>query len=255
VARLLYGGTPADFAVALGSSVQIPDVIPEATGRTALIPEGAVVFNVYDSVDGNQVTDLLDESGSPISTVSTSTELGDLGRVPAFYGPDNYTADLWLTTDSTVYYRIPPSTTDLFTRLATAEANLDALTQQMLPRALETAGASVPNITTAQVIATLAFNQKAGKRYRVTAMPNGSASTIGTLIRLHVREDNISGAVVRGAITEFEAVTTSSQTALLIREYLATQTGPKTLVVVAEAQGGQYTTFSSQSWYTVDPVP
>ncbi|HEX6969099.1 MAG TPA: hypothetical protein VF174_09855 [Micromonosporaceae bacterium] len=127
MARLLYGGTPADFAVALGSSVQIPDVIPEATGRTALIPEGAVVFNVYDSVDGNQVTDLLDESGSPISTVSTSVELGDLGRVPAFYGPDNYTADLWLTTDGTVYYRIPPSTTDLFVRLAAAEENLAQL--------------------------------------------------------------------------------------------------------------------------------
>ncbi len=121
MARLMYGGTPADFAIALGDTVVIPGTVPEANGRVALIPEASVTFQVYDAAGGSPVTDLQLPGGPPITEVQSSAEPESLGTIPVFFGPDGYTADLWLSADTTTFYRMAPSTADLHDRVADLE--------------------------------------------------------------------------------------------------------------------------------------
>lgn len=127
MARLLYGATPADFAVALGESAPIPGVTPEVTGKVTLIPETAVVFLVYETAGGTQVTDLELPGGIPVSQVESSPEPATLGTIPPFYGPDGWTGDLWVSADATAYYRLPPSTEDLHERVAAVETAISGL--------------------------------------------------------------------------------------------------------------------------------
>jgi hypothetical protein len=127
VARLLYGGTPADFAVALGASEVIPGSDPAANARPALLPEDSVTFLIYDGPGGTQITDLLDASLLPITEVSTSEDLDTLASVPVFYGPDLYTDDLWASADATNFYRLAPSTATAYERLLTVETDVATL--------------------------------------------------------------------------------------------------------------------------------
>lgn len=127
MARLLYGGTPADFAVALGESVPVPDSSPAIDGRVALLPETSAVFDVYDEPGGTQITDLLDTDLVPITALSSSDNLANLGAIERFYAPDGWTADLYLTSDGTTFYRVTPSTDDLYDRVETLETAVSTL--------------------------------------------------------------------------------------------------------------------------------
>lgn len=127
MARLWYGGTPADFAVALGASVAIPDSSPAANGRVALLPETAVAFQVYDDDGGSAVTDLLGADGLPITELTSSTDDANLGAFPRFQGPDGWVDDLYASSDGTTFYRLPPSTDTLYDRVAVVETAVDTL--------------------------------------------------------------------------------------------------------------------------------
>lgn len=125
----MFGGTPADFAVALGTAITIPGSDPAANGRPALLPEDSAEFLVYDSVGGSQVTDLIaGDEVTPIASVTTSEDLAALAQVPVFFGPDGHEADLWLSSDAETFLRVPPSTETLFERVAVVETDLGGLT-------------------------------------------------------------------------------------------------------------------------------
>lgn len=127
MARLIFGGTLADFAVALGASVEIPDSSPPADGRPALIPEVAVTLEVYEAPNGSQVTDLQTDGGLPITELTTSTDAATLGTIPRFLGPDGWDADLYVTADGENFMRVPPSTDELHERVTTVEGALTAV--------------------------------------------------------------------------------------------------------------------------------
>src|SRR5574343_1673795 len=75
MARLLYGNSPADFAVS-----------------TSGLPVSGAVLTVWTAVTGGtQVTDLTDYLGTA-STVVTSDSAG----LVRFYGPDGVDDTLWL---------------------------------------------------------------------------------------------------------------------------------------------------------------
>ena len=79
MARTLYGGSPADVIAQV--SADDGDYAPATATLTA-----------WDALsDGTQLTDLTTADGTPVSVVTPD----GLGRV-LFYGPDGYTAPIWL---------------------------------------------------------------------------------------------------------------------------------------------------------------
>ena len=75
MARLLYGGSPADFTTDGGGRIVPNEPVTVWTAR----------------VDGTQVTDLLDIDFQPIDELRSGAD----GSV-LFYGPNNTDATLWL---------------------------------------------------------------------------------------------------------------------------------------------------------------
>lgn len=147
MARLRYYPTPADFAIGFGESVPLLDadgVTPisgNPTGRLAAVPEASVSFQVCTTEDiADVTTDLLDGDGTPITVWSTSTDFVTLGRGPILQGPDNHVGPLYLTSDAGVtFYRIEPDSTEVYARLAAAEAALAAFPTTALSDWSETA--------------------------------------------------------------------------------------------------------------------
>lgn len=101
MARTFYGGSPADVIAQVSSDDG--DYAPATAEMTAWTA----------ATGGTQITDLLDVSSSPIVTVTPDA----LGRV-RFYGPDNYSAAIWLQTSGGVRWRIDPA--DMASRLNAA---------------------------------------------------------------------------------------------------------------------------------------
>jgi hypothetical protein len=134
VARLRYYPTPADFGLGFGEEVPLLDEagapIGELVGRTAVVPSASISFQVCTSDDfGDLTTDLLDGEGAAITVWSTSEDFVTLGRGPILQGPDDHVGPLYLTPDAgTTFYRIEPDSTEVYARLAAAEAALADLT-------------------------------------------------------------------------------------------------------------------------------
>lgn len=133
---LLYGGTPADFAVAQGATTDILDengdpVEPDPTGNpgvfaqgtTALLPLDAVTFQVYDGVGGTQVTELYSyPEQDEITEITSATDYDERATFPLFFGPDTHEGDLYASADGATFYRLSPATDTLFTRLGAIES-------------------------------------------------------------------------------------------------------------------------------------
>jgi hypothetical protein len=82
--RHVFGQGPSDWTFSVG------------TGNAAVLA-GGVVLTFWDSATGGtQYTDLLDASGTPITTVTTANGTGSLpiGTIPRFSGPDGVRA-MW----------------------------------------------------------------------------------------------------------------------------------------------------------------
>lgn len=167
MARLLYGGSPADFAVALGTSTTIPGSSPTADGRAALIPEDSVTLEVYTDPDEDPTTDLLNETGDPITEVATSTDDGALGTIPRFQGPEGWSGDLYLSSDATHFFRLAPSTDSLFDRVTVIEGNVAGLSLDDL------VDVSLAGGTTGQVL-----TRQTDGSYAPAAAGSGSVSSV-----------------------------------------------------------------------------
>lgn len=89
MARKLYGASPADYFIAADGSP-----VPGATA------------NVYNAITGgSQITDLQN-----ISLVAVTQVVADSFGGFRFYGPDGYTAELWVQAPGgTLRYRVDPS--------------------------------------------------------------------------------------------------------------------------------------------------
>lgn len=120
-------------------------------------------------------------------------------------------------------------------------------------RVASTAGISVSNVTTETVIATLTFQQVTGRVYEVLAIISGAVSATTATVSLSVRENNISGVFVQ-QLSSMTIPSTGTRTIHIIREYVANETGQKTLVVTAACSGGDFDVFSSNSRYSVKCV-
>lgn len=82
--RHMYGQGPADWTFSVG------------TGNAAVLA-GAINITFYNqATGGTQYTDLLDASGSPITSVTSSNGSSGLpvGTIPLFFGPDGVTT-MW----------------------------------------------------------------------------------------------------------------------------------------------------------------
>lgn len=79
MARHWFGETPADVVVAPGDQVEVQALL----GYHAVLAPG-VVLHCYDYETGDRLLDLLDSTGTPVTTVTTSSD----GRIPRFRGPD-----------------------------------------------------------------------------------------------------------------------------------------------------------------------
>lgn len=103
MARLQYGGTPGDVIVA---KVPMTDDNDDVQDIAALA--GGIPLQVWDSLTGGeQFTDLLDLQAQTLAggLVVTTAD----GRLPYFYGPDLYTADLYVADPvSAARYRVTP---------------------------------------------------------------------------------------------------------------------------------------------------
>ena len=100
MARTLYGGRPGDTVVslfALGSR-KLLSLPTDLNGDPT-----SVTLTVYDAAAGTQVTDLVAADGvTAITAVAATTE----GQIPAFFGPDEYTDDVWLKDPEGDYTRL-----------------------------------------------------------------------------------------------------------------------------------------------------
>lgn len=129
--RLIYGGTPADFVIAQGAAADVVDDEGAATedqGAAVLLPLEAVSFTAYtDAGLSSSTTDLLDEGGTPMESVSQSTEFDTRGTIPRFQGPDGHEGPLWLSADGVTGYRLEPESDTLYTRVGEVEGAVTSL--------------------------------------------------------------------------------------------------------------------------------
>jgi hypothetical protein len=120
MARLWYGGTPADFAIAQGAEIPILDEFSVPTGdegTTVVLPLVAIVFDAFlDAALSLPTTDLLDGGGNPITQVTSETDFNVRGTLPRFQGPNNHEGPLWLSSDATNGYRLEPESGPLWDR-------------------------------------------------------------------------------------------------------------------------------------------
>lgn len=126
MARLWYGRTPAEFVIDFGATADILDDQAEPTGEqgvTVLLPLQPRELGVYTAPDpSEQTTDLLDESGNPIESISTDTNLDDLATYPRFQGPEDHEGPLFVSADGLRFYRLEPDSTELYGRVTALEA-------------------------------------------------------------------------------------------------------------------------------------
>lgn len=109
MARTLYGGSPADVIATVTSDDG--DLAPYVGTLTA-----------WDSLSGGaQLTNLTTTGGSAITVVTSDS----VGRV-VFYGPDPYTAPIWLEDGNGYRWRIDPA--DLAFRTGPAGKGVSSLT-------------------------------------------------------------------------------------------------------------------------------
>lgn len=89
MARYGFGGGIADWSFTAVDAVDGNDDIAQLTG--------GVVIEFYNSeTGGTQYTDLLDESGNPVTSVTSADGTGSrsIGQIPPFSGPDGVTT-MW----------------------------------------------------------------------------------------------------------------------------------------------------------------
>ncbi|MCG7203958.1 hypothetical protein [Streptomyces arenae] len=101
MARLIYGGSPADWTI---GAATVTDT--GAVNRSVATFVASVTLSVWDAASGGSaVTDLQDLSGASLAAlISTSA-----GLIPAFQGPDSYTGDLWVSQGAGTRFRLAPS--------------------------------------------------------------------------------------------------------------------------------------------------
>lgn len=82
--RHIFGQGPSDWTFTVGAA------------NAATLAGGVVITLWDDPTSGTQQTNLLDATGAPIATVTSSTGVGGLplGSIPRFFGPDGVTS-LW----------------------------------------------------------------------------------------------------------------------------------------------------------------
>lgn len=102
MARTLYAGRPGDTVAAkfvLGNGRLLYAFPADSDGQPM-----AVSLEVWDEPDGTQLTDLLAADGTtPITEVTVPAAQI---QIPAFYGPDGVTSDLWLKDSDGDYSRL-----------------------------------------------------------------------------------------------------------------------------------------------------
>ncbi|MEV0608136.1 hypothetical protein AB0I61_17395 [Polymorphospora rubra] len=85
MARSWFGGRVPDFVIAAGTDFEIA---PGVVGKVAVLV-GGVEHKLWNEKEGGtQYTDLLNEEGAAISTV-TSLPMPAIGSLPRFQGPDD----------------------------------------------------------------------------------------------------------------------------------------------------------------------
>lgn len=150
MARTLYGGSPADV---------IAQPTPSTTDDpTALGIAQSVTVTVWTAeTGGTQLTDLQNAAQVGVSAVTTDS----LGRLK-FYGPDAYTAAVWVETATGVRWRINPAdlaarNTADWTTITSKPAGIDTpVTQAQIVAGTDTtarlAAASVLYAATRQLV-------------------------------------------------------------------------------------------------------
>lgn len=101
MARTLYAGRPGDTVTALFAIGErlVYSLPADANGDPT-----AVTLTVWDEPDGTQLTDLLAADGTtPITAVTVPP---GAVQIPAFYGPDGVTDELWLRDPDGDYTRL-----------------------------------------------------------------------------------------------------------------------------------------------------
>src|SRR5690606_5908262 len=92
-------------------------------GVTVLLPLQPRALGVYTAPDpSEQTTDLLDESGQPIESISTATDLAALATYPRFQGPEDHEGPLFVSADGLRFCRLEPDSTELYGRVTALEA-------------------------------------------------------------------------------------------------------------------------------------
>jgi hypothetical protein len=119
VSRHLFGGTTADYVIALGDVVTVGSI----TGNAAVIVPGVAVSFFDAETGGTQITDLLDGLGTATSTVTSDSN----GAIPVFSGPDNGSRSLWADANSGAGPRRLMVATDIGSDLSTAESDIAGL--------------------------------------------------------------------------------------------------------------------------------
>jgi len=116
----MYSGTPADYAAFV---VAVNDVDNNEVNVAGLPPNISLkVWTLHTG--GTQLTDILDEGGTPLASGLVVTDV--YGRIPLFQAPDGYYDDVWVEDpESLERWRIPPA--GLSTRLAAVESNATGL--------------------------------------------------------------------------------------------------------------------------------
>src|SRR5690606_28654108 len=131
MARLRYGGTPADFVIAQGADADIVDENGDPTedqGAAVLLPLEPAEFTVYlDAELVTSTTDLLDADDQAIETVSQSTDYDTRGTIPVFQGPDGHEGPVWLSADGVNGYRMEPDSAELYQRVGALESGQSSL--------------------------------------------------------------------------------------------------------------------------------
>jgi len=199
---LRYYPTPADFGMGFGEEVPLLDeagdpVSGDPVGRVAVVPTAALSFEVCTSDSyGDVTTDLLDGEGSSISTWDTSEDFATLGRGPILQGPDDHVGPLYLTADAgATFYRIEPDSTEVYARLAAAEAALAGLTTADLTDFDNTDRADGKFV---------AFDNDTGKNVYVDAAGTG---TVTSVAGVDPEDGDVPAADLKSALGAADATT------------------------------------------------
>lgn len=133
MARHSFGGSLTDWTFALGDTATSGSGV---TGPAALVQTGVTVTCWSAQSGGSQYTDLVDNTGVPVSSITSDAATGE---IPPFQGPDNEDGGpevvaLWADAGAgrmlMVATDLGDAVTDLTARMASAEADLsDARTQ------------------------------------------------------------------------------------------------------------------------------